>query len=103
MAERRTPGAQDAAYDEAGEGLTIRVATAVVAYAIAACLCWALWRQVQTGRIGWMPWAFRCPTITRTGQPVRFWMTVAAQAILALVVAIFPVALTVAVFDPNPN
>jgi hypothetical protein len=30
-------------------------------------------------------------------------MTVAGQAILAFVVAIFPLALTAAVFDPNPN
>jgi len=73
----------------------------LVMYGVTAWLGWALWGQVRTGRIAWIPWSFRWPTIHRAKQPFSFWATVAGQVLLAFVVAFFAFALTAAVLNRN--
>lgn len=79
------------------------VVCALIVYGVTAWLSWALWGQLRIGRIAWIPWSFRWPTILRTEEPIRFWMTVAGELLGLVVVAVFDLALTLAALTPHPK
>jgi hypothetical protein len=83
--------------------MTAAAGWAFVMYGVTAWLCWALWKQLRHGRVTWMPWSFRWPTILRADQPLRFWMTVAGEVLLLLVTGFFDLILTIATLVPNSN
>jgi hypothetical protein len=83
--------------------MTATVGCALVAYGVSGWLVWALWGQIRTGRIAWIPWSFRWPRILRAEQPLSFWATVAGQLLGLFVVAFFDFILTYAALTSISN
>jgi len=77
------------------------IACALILYGVIAWLGWALWAQLRTGRITWIPWSFRWPTIQRAEQPFSFLATIAGQVLGLFAMFVFGLAVTYAVLNPD--